>query len=52
MTFTAVLRILRLSLSSTITPPPTPDKLAYPEFAQATLGLCAAFIDIAQKGLD
>ena len=30
----------------------TPDKLVYPEFAQATLGLCAAFIDIAQKGLD
>jgi Zn-dependent M28 family amino/carboxypeptidase len=30
----------------------TPDKLVYPEFSQATLGLCAAFIDIAQKGLD
>jgi len=30
----------------------TPDKLAYPEFSQVTLALCAAFIDIAQKGLD
>jgi Zn-dependent M28 family amino/carboxypeptidase len=27
----------------------TPDKLAYPEFSQVTLALCAAFIDIAQK---
>lgn len=30
----------------------TPDKLAYPEFSRVTLGLCAAFKDIAQKGLD
>jgi len=30
----------------------TPDKLAYPEFSRVTLGLCAAFRDIAQKGLD
>jgi hypothetical protein len=30
----------------------TPDKLAYREFSQVTLGLCAAFIDIAQKGVD
>ena len=30
----------------------TPDKLVYPEFAQVTLGLCAAFIDIAQKSLN
>ena len=30
----------------------TPDKLIYPDFAQVTLGLCAAFMDVAQKGLD
>jgi Zn-dependent M28 family amino/carboxypeptidase len=30
----------------------TPDKLAYPEFSQVTLGLCAAFMEIAQTGLD
>lgn len=30
----------------------TPDKLAYPEFSRVTLGLCAAFIDIVQQGLD
>ena len=30
----------------------TPDKLAYPEFSRVTLGLNAAFKDIAQKGLD
>jgi len=30
----------------------TPDKLAYAEFARVTLGLRAAFVDVAQKGLD
>jgi Zn-dependent M28 family amino/carboxypeptidase len=30
----------------------TPDKLVYPEFSRATLGLCAAFMDIAWIGLD
>ena len=30
----------------------TPDKLAYLEFSQVTLALCAAFMDIAQRGLD
>lgn len=30
----------------------TPDKLVYPDFARVTLGLCSAFIDVAQKGLD
>jgi hypothetical protein len=30
----------------------TPDKLAYAEFSRVTLGLCAAFMDIVQKGLD
>ncbi len=30
----------------------TPDKLAYPEFSRVTLGLCAAFMDIGQNGLD
>jgi hypothetical protein len=30
----------------------TPDKLAYPEFSQVALALCAAFMDIVQKGLD
>jgi len=30
----------------------TPDKLVYPEFSRATLGLCAAFMDIARIGLD
>lgn len=30
----------------------TPDKLAYPEFSQVTLGLCAAFADIARAGLN
>jgi hypothetical protein len=30
----------------------TPDKLAYPEFSRVTLGLCAAFMDIARTGLD
>ena len=30
----------------------TPDKLVYPDFARVMLGLCAAFMDIAQKGLD
>lgn len=29
----------------------TSDKLAYPEFARVTLGLCAAFMEVAQKGL-
>jgi len=30
----------------------TPDKLAYPELSRVTLGLCAAFMDIARTGLD
>src|SRR3974390_154572 len=30
----------------------TPAKLVYPEFSRATLGLCAAFMDIARIGLD
>ena len=30
----------------------TPEKLAYPEFSQVALALCAAFMDIVQKGLD
>jgi Zn-dependent M28 family amino/carboxypeptidase len=30
----------------------TPDKLVYPDFARVTLGLSAAFRDVAQKGLD
>jgi hypothetical protein len=27
-------------------------KPVYPDFARVTLGLCAAFTDVAQKGLD
>ena len=30
----------------------TPDKLAYPELSRVTLGLCAAFMDLGQNGLD
>lgn len=30
----------------------TPDKLVYPEFSRVMLGLCAAFMEIAQTGLD
>ena len=29
-----------------------PDKLAYPEFSRVTLGLSAAFMEIARTGLD
>ncbi len=30
----------------------TPDKLAYPERARVTLGLFAAFMEMARAGLD
>ena len=29
----------------------TPDKLAYPELTQVTLGLFAAFAELARKGI-